>query len=46
MLSERLLDRFLITPGERVKWNDLPTTYKGFGELEDLRKRRRFARST
>jgi Polyphosphate kinase 2 (PPK2) len=38
MLSPRLLDRFLIAPGERVKLDELPTTYKGFDELNELRK--------
>jgi len=38
MLSQKLLDRFLVTPGERVKLKELPTTYKGFDELKDFRK--------
>jgi len=38
MLSPKLLDRFLIAPGERVRLDELPTTYKGFDELNDLRK--------
>ena len=38
MLSKKLLDRFLITPGESVKLDELPTTCKGFDELKELRK--------
>jgi PPK2 family polyphosphate:nucleotide phosphotransferase len=37
MISQRLLERFHVAPGEEVRLDRYPTTYKGFEELEDLR---------
>jgi PPK2 family polyphosphate:nucleotide phosphotransferase len=37
MISKRLLERFHVEPGEEVRLDRYPTTYKGFEELEDLR---------
>jgi PPK2 family polyphosphate:nucleotide phosphotransferase len=38
MLKQKLLERFHVAPGEKVRLKDFPTTYKGFDELKELRK--------
>jgi PPK2 family polyphosphate:nucleotide phosphotransferase len=38
MIPPKLLDKFHVAPGEKVRLQDFPTTYKDFEELKDLRK--------
>ncbi|MGH9335217.1 MAG: polyphosphate kinase 2 family protein, partial [Vicinamibacteria bacterium] len=38
MLSHKLLDRFLVSPGEKIELKEHPTTFRGIKELKGLRK--------